>query len=169
MLHSGKANTSVYIGLGSNLDDPVNQIRTALAELARIPHTRLIRQSALYQSKPIGPKDQDDYINCVAKLSTQLPPINLLDQLQNVENIHGRERTGRQWGPRTLDLDLLLYAKQCISEPRLTVPHYGLKERMFVLLPLSEIAPTLKLPDNSLVSQLVTNLASNQSHEIHKL
>lgn len=170
MPYSKETKTGVYIGLGSNLEDPLSQVGTALLELAEIPQTQLVHQSSLYKSKPMGPKNQDDYINCVVELSTQLPPISLLNQLQKIENEHGRVRNQQQWGSRTLDLDILLYAQQTISNLRLTVPHYGIKERMFVLLPLSEIAPTLKLPDNTLVSQLVASLVSRQSsHEIYKL
>jgi len=161
---------TVYIGLGSNLENPIQQVKTALIALNKIPKTTLTNHSSLYQTKPMGPKKQSDYINSVAELSTELSALILLEQLQRIENCQGRVRKSEQWGPRTLDLDLLLFANQVISSPRLTVPHYGMKERLFVLLPLIEIAPTLKLPDNSLLSHLVKNLAtSHSSQEILKL
>ncbi len=170
MSRSSQTNVTVYIGLGSNLENPINQVQSALIALAKISGTQLIKHSSLYKSSPMGPQDQDDYINAVAEISTKLSPVDLLEQLQKIEDTHGRQREQEQWGPRTLDLDLLLYGKEFISTPRLTVPHYGIKTRMFVLLPLSEIAPTLKLPDNSSVSKLMTQLASQASpHRIYKL
>ena len=170
MPRSSSPEVTVYVGLGSNLENPIQQVQTALLALDNIPKTKLIDQSSLYKTKPMGPKDQPDYINSVAKLSTKLSALILLDQFQRIENSQGRVRKSEQWGPRTLDLDLLLYANQVISTSRLTVPHYAMKERLFVLLPLIEIAPTLKLPDNSLISNLVKNLATNQStQEIQKL
>ncbi|MCF6193518.1 MAG: 2-amino-4-hydroxy-6-hydroxymethyldihydropteridine diphosphokinase [Kangiellaceae bacterium] len=170
MLDSTNPEITVYVGLGSNLENPIQQVQTALLALGKIPKTKLISHSSLYQSKPMGPADQGDYINSVAELSTSLSSLTLLDELQDIENTQGRVRKSEQWSARTLDLDLLLYANQIISTPRLIVPHYGMKDRLFVLLPLIEIAPTLRLPDNSQLSNLVNNLTTSQSsQEIHKL
>lgn len=134
-----------YVGLGSNLERPEEQLLLALEELARLPATRLLAASGLYRNPPMGSVPQPDYVNAVAALETCLPPLELLDALQGIEQVHGRVRIER-WGPRTLDLDLLLYADRIIDEPRLQVPHPGLHERPFVLYPLAEIAPGLTIP-----------------------
>lgn len=156
----------VYIGLGSNLSDPVYQVRTALVALAQIPETELIDASSLYRSAPMGPQDQSDYINAVAKLSTSLAPLALLDQLQAIEQVHGRERKDERWGPRTLDLDLLLYGDQMVDVPRLQVPHYGIAERSFVLLPLQElVGDEFAIPKRGKVSDLIAELESPQACE----
>lgn len=134
-----------YVALGSNLDGPVRQVRSALAELDGLEDARLLAHSPLYRSPPLGPGGQPDYVNAVALLETTLDPHQLLDQLQAIEQRHGRER-GVRWGPRTLDLDLLLYGAQRIASPRLHVPHPELGKRAFVLVPLHDIAPDLQLP-----------------------
>ena len=144
-----------YIGLGSNLESPIQQVSDALIELNQIPQTRLLRQSQLYRSDPVGPSGQPDYINAVALLETALEPIELLDALQSIENAHQRRRI-QHWGPRTLDLDLLLYADQQIDHERLQVPHPYMAEREFVLYPLAEIAPQIRLPDGTPLQQLLT-------------
>ena len=133
-----------YIGVGSNLEAPIEQVRAALQELATLPLSELVAASSLYASRPVGPQDQPDFINAVAALETRLSPLALLDQLQALEQQHRRRRQ-RHWGPRTLDLDLLLYANAAIDTPRLRVPHPQMTARAFVLLPLSEIAPSLIL------------------------
>ena len=143
-----------YIGLGSNLDDPVRQIRAALTALAGIPASRLVASSALYQNPPMGPQQQPEFVNAVAGVLTCLPPEALLAAMQAIERAQGRRRDGPRWGPRTLDLDLLLYGDRRMQSPSLTVPHPGLAERPFVLVPLLELAPALRLPDGTLVSQL---------------
>ena len=137
---------TVYIGLGSNLDEPIDQVRRALGELGQLPESRLLARSSLYRSRPMGPMGQPDYVNAVAALATTLAPLDLLDELQGIEVRHGRVRAGERWGPRSLDLDLLLYGDQVIDNDRLTVPHYGLRQRAFVLQPLREIAPDVRLP-----------------------
>ena len=136
----GAPSPLAYIGLGSNLESPIEQVREALTELARLPLSRLVAASSLYASRPVGPQDQPDFINAVAALETRLSPLALLDQLQALEQQHRRRRQ-RHWGPRTLDLDLLLYANDHINSPRLRVPHPQMTARAFVLLPLAEIAP----------------------------
>ena len=134
------------IGLGSNLQQPLNQVQQAVTELAEIPRTRLLKVSSLYRSLPMGPTDQPDYINAVAELETELEPHALLDALQIIEQQHGRVREGERWGPRTLDLDILLYSDAVIADERLQVPHPGIAERAFVLYPLAEILPEIAIP-----------------------
>lgn len=134
-----------WIGLGSNLEAPETQVLRAIEELARLPETRLSRRSGLYRNPPMGPVPQPDFVNAVVALETRLAPFALLDALQAIEQVHGRVRAER-WGPRTLDLDVLLYGGRVIDEARLRVPHPGLHERAFVLYPLAEIAPDLIIP-----------------------
>ena len=135
----------VYIGLGSNLEHPQNQIKRALRELNDLSVSKLLQHSSLYASKPLGPADQPDYVNAVAKISTQLQPLKLLDALQALEQAHRRVRL-QHWGPRTLDLDILLIDEQIIDHERLQVPHPFMHQRSFVLQPLAEISPDLVLP-----------------------
>ena len=155
----------VYIGIGSNLDDPVAQVRQALIELSRLPLTQYIAASRLYRSRPVGPQDQPDFINAVALLQTQLSPLALLDQLQALEQRHRRVRR-QHWGPRTLDLDLLLYGSEKVQLPRLRVPHPELQVRAFVVLPLAELAPQLTLPDGAKVTTLAATLADADALEV---
>ncbi|WP_177410193.1 2-amino-4-hydroxy-6-hydroxymethyldihydropteridine diphosphokinase [Pseudomonas sp. LFM046] len=145
----------VYIGLGSNLAEPVAQLRGALAALGELPQTRLAAVSSLYASDPLGPPDQPRYVNAVAALDTQLAPLQLLDALQAIELAQGRVRKDERWGPRTLDLDILLFGQHRIDEPRLQVPHYHMHARAFVLYPLAEIASDLQLPDGRLLQVLL--------------
>jgi 2-amino-4-hydroxy-6-hydroxymethyldihydropteridine diphosphokinase len=134
-----------YIGLGSNLELPQQQVRTAIEDIRAVTKTTLVAQSSLYRSPPMGPQDQPDYINAVVGVETDLTPHELLDALQQIEQKHGRIRK-RHWGERTLDLDILLYADKVIEDERLTVPHPGIAERAFVVYPLAEIAPDLQIP-----------------------
>jgi 2-amino-4-hydroxy-6-hydroxymethyldihydropteridine diphosphokinase len=133
------------IGLGANLNDPAAQVEYALAELDRLPGTRLIARSSLYASAPVGYVDQPDFINAVAQVDTTLAPRALLAALLDIEHRHGRERSFRN-APRTLDLDLLLYGDAHFHEEGLTLPHPRMHERGFVLLPLLEIAPDTVIP-----------------------
>ena len=149
-----KAQLRAWIGLGSNLEDPLAQVSTALQELKQLPDTTLAARSSLYRSDPVGPPGQPDYITAVAALDTRLEPEALLDALQAIEQMHQRVRK-IHWGPRTLDLDLLLYGDQVISTPRLTVPHAYMAERNFVLWPLAELAPELILPDGRPLNTLL--------------
>jgi 2-amino-4-hydroxy-6-hydroxymethyldihydropteridine diphosphokinase len=148
-----------YIGLGSNQDHPVRQVRKAIEELAGLPSTRLLTSSPLYKSAPLGPADQPDYINAVTALETGLTPSALLNALQALEGRHGRVRGGVRWGPRNLDLDLLLYGNAIIDAPDLQVPHPGLPERGFVLYPLADIAPDFDVPGHGPVKQLLARCA----------
>lgn len=137
----------VFVGLGSNLDDPQAQVRSALQALGRLPETRLERASALYRNPPMGPPDQPDYVNAVACLATGLTPLECLAGLQAIERRHGRSRGGgERWGPRRIDLDLLLWGQQQLALEGLSVPHPGLPQRAFVLYPLAEIEPGLHIP-----------------------
>ena len=134
-----------FIGLGSNLESPIDQIYRAFEELDELPVTQLKAKSSLYRSPPLGPQDQPWYVNAVAELETRLAPLSLLDELQRIETGHAR-RTTRRWGPRTLDLDILLYEQLRVDTARLTIPHVGLAKRTFVLLPLLDLAPDLDVP-----------------------
>jgi 2-amino-4-hydroxy-6-hydroxymethyldihydropteridine diphosphokinase len=135
--------TIAYVGLGSNLEDPVKQVREALRELDRLPHTRVVKQSSLYRSAPVGHAAQPDFINAVARLETGLPAERLLAELQNLEARHGRSRSFPN-APRTLDLDVLLFGELEIDAPGLQIPHPRMHERAFVLRPLIEISPELQ-------------------------
>lgn len=143
------------IGLGSNLQDPAAQLQAAVDALARLPHSVISAGSALYHSAAVGPGAQPDYLNAVVMLETALAPEPLLDALQAIEQAQGRQRQVR-WGPRTLDLDILLYGEQQISLPRLQVPHPAMAQRHFVLYPLADICdPGLTLPGGETLAQLL--------------
>lgn len=152
---------TAYIAIGSNLADPVVQANNAIKALRHHPHIKLIACSSLYSSTPMGPQDQPDYINAVAEIQTELSPLELLDNTQAIEQQQGRVRKDERWGPRSLDLDILLYGDQVIDNERLTVPHYGMKVREFVLYPLYEIAPNLSLPDGIELKSLLNSIDRN--------
>ncbi|MBV6824290.1 2-amino-4-hydroxy-6-hydroxymethyldihydropteridine diphosphokinase [Pseudomonas sp. PD9R] len=144
----------IYIGMGSNLAAPAEQLRSAVGALARLPQSELVGVSAFYQSDSLLP-GQPRYTNAVAAIDSTLPPLELLDALQAIENEQGRERLER-WGPRTLDLDIVLFGDRLIDEPRLKVPHYHMQERAFVLYPLAELAPAdLRLADGRSLAELL--------------
>lgn len=149
----------VFIGLGSNLDKPLQQITTALAEIAELPDTRLLAHSRLYRSHAVGPI-QPDYINAVALLETRLDPLTLLDKLQHLEQQHHRLRK-EHWGPRTLDLDILLVGNELIDHERLKVPHPYLTQRSFVLHPLADIVPQLVLPSGIALHELLKQIPAD--------
>lgn len=149
-----------YVGVGSNVGDPVAQVRAAYAALGRLPSTRLVSTSHLYRTRPYGPVAQDDFVNAVAGLLTQLPPAELLGGLRRIEADQGRVRAER-WGPRTLDLDLLVYGSQRIDTDELKVPHPGIAERGFVLRPLADVAPRLEVPALGSVAELLARLPSD--------
>lgn len=153
-----------FIGLGANLNDPVQQIRLALAALAAIPDTRLQQVSSLYGSKPLGPQDQPDYVNAVAVVETTLTPLALLDQLQRIEQELGRVKL-RHWGERCIDLDLLLFDDLTMTSERLTIPHKELQNRSFVVYPLQEIDPALILPDGTPIATVVPGFGG----ELHRI
>mgnify|MGYP006101400725 CR=1 FL=1 len=145
---------NAYIGLGSNLDNPKDHIKRAIEDLQQLPQSQLQLTSKLYLSKPLGPQDQDNFINAVVMLTTSLEPLDLLDQLQTIEQSHQRVRS-RHWGPRTLDLDLLLFGNQKILNSRLTVPHAEINKRDFVIGPLYELCPELVLPNGTKIQDLL--------------
>ena len=147
-----------YIGLGSNLSDPLTQVSTALQELGAMEDTNLLAASSLYSSKPMGPSDQPDYVNAVAKLSTSLTPEHLLSELQKIEQTHRRQRKDQRWGPRTLDLDIILYSDTQMDTKSLQIPHYGVAEREFVLIPLQELQADLIIPGKGSVEDLIKQL-----------
>lgn len=144
-----------YVALGSNLNDPRRQVERAMVALDALPESALRRCSRLYVTPPMGPGDQPDYVNAVACLDTHLSPFEMLDALQAIEQQQGRVRGGERWGPRTLDLDLLLHGDCRMASPRLTLPHPGMHERDFVLYPLAEIAPGLTIPGLGALDALV--------------
>jgi 2-amino-4-hydroxy-6-hydroxymethyldihydropteridine diphosphokinase len=158
----------VYIGLGSNLDDPPRQIRRAVQALRQLPRTHYLGDSGLFLSRPMpmpGKQQreherQPDYCNAVARLRTALEPLELLDHLQRIEYEQGRVR-GERWGARCIDLDILLYADQCIEHERLQVPHPGLHLREFVLYPLQRLDPTLQIPGRGMLQELLRQCAPN--------
>ena len=144
-----------YIGLGSNLDDPPRQVARAFDALARLPDSRLVLRSRLYRSKPLGAIAQPDFVNAAAGVLTQLPHRALLAALKAEEGRLGRKQPVERWGPRRIDLDLLVYGTVRATEPDLTVPHPGLAARAFVLAPLADIAPDLRVPELGLVRDLL--------------
>lgn len=141
----------VYVGIGSNLHDPLQQVLTGIQALSAHPHLRHVQASPIYQSKPVGPQNQPDFINGVIYFQTRLGPHDVLDVLQHLEQAHGRVRK-RHWGERTLDLDLLIYGTSEIHTPRLTVPHPLMQERGFVMYPLADLVPQLIL-NNGITAQ----------------
>lgn len=152
---------TVYIALGSNLNQPKTQLNVALKALDALPNSQVNAVSSFYQSKPLGPQDQPDYVNAVACLHTELDPLTLLDALQQIEKEQGRVRL-RRWGERTLDLDILLYEDLQLHSERLTLPHYDMKNREFVIVPLHEIAENLRLPSGEMVADLVRQFSDHQ-------
>jgi 2-amino-4-hydroxy-6-hydroxymethyldihydropteridine diphosphokinase len=144
----------VYIGLGSNLDDPQSQLKKAIIAMEMVPSTSVAITSSFYRSKPVGPQDQPDYVNAVVELDTELSASVLLDYLQAIEYEQGRERKVK-WGARTLDLDILLFGDEIINDDRLQIPHVEMQNRGFVLLPLNEIFSDCIIPGVGSVSSLL--------------
>lgn len=161
MIKPDAALITAYIGLGSNLANPVEQIKSARVAITQIDDVQELAFSSLYHSSPMGPQDQPDYINAVMCVATDLPPIDLLRCLQRIENEQGRIRKNQRWGARTLDLDVLLYDDQVIELPDLIVPHTGLTERAFVLYPLYEIAPNTRVPGKGKIADLLVQCPMN--------
>ena len=143
-----------YVALGSNLAEPQGQIERAYTQLAGIRNTRLVCRSRLYASRPMGPQDQPEFVNAAAGLLTRLSATGLLSELQAIEVAMGRAPPPVRWGPRVIDLDLLLYGQLMSRDPGLTLPHPGIHERNFVLYPLADIAPTLLVPGHASVAEL---------------
>lgn len=151
-----------YVALGSNLDEPRAQVERALGELGTLPESLLIARSSLYRTRPFGPVEQPDFVNAVAGILTRLEPAALLAELKALEQRLGREKPVVRWGPRRIDLDLLVHGSARIDEPGLTVPHPGIPERAFVLAPLAEIAPDLDVPGIGKVASLLARLPASE-------
>jgi 2-amino-4-hydroxy-6-hydroxymethyldihydropteridine diphosphokinase len=156
----------VYVGLGSNLEDPVAQVLEAVEELEMIPDSILVSRSSLYRGKPMGPADQPDYVNAVVAMDTLLSAENFLQELIRIEDLQGRTRDGEKWGPRIIDLDLLMYGKQKINKPDLIVPHPGMHERDFVIIPLSELVGDVNVPGQGRLTALINKC---ENHSLRKL
>lgn len=150
-----------YVALGSNLSEPRRQIETALQRLAAIPETRLVATSRLYRAIPMGPQDQPEFVNAAAGLLTRLDPRALLGHLQDIERAMGRTPPAVRWGPRIIDLDLLLYGSLQLNAPGLQLPHPGVHERNFVLYPLADFAPALQVPNYGSVAELARRLGAD--------
>ena len=149
---------SAYVGLGSNLDEPAEQVRRAFAALDQIPETRLVRASSLYGSRPMGPVSQPDFVNAVAGLLTRLEAADLFAHLRALEQQLGRAPPRERWGPRRIDLDLLLFGQLRIDTPALQLPHPGIVDRNFVLYPLAEVAPELPVPGCGCIAELLARV-----------
>ena len=147
-----------FVGIGSNLNNPQAQVRSAIKAIANSEDLFLERTSSLYSSPPMGPPDQPNYVNAVVRVKTSLGSMALLESLQGIEREHGRVRGGMRWGPRILDLDILLFGTQSTTTEKLQIPHPGMAERPFVVIPLAEIAPDLFLPNGVCVNDLATEM-----------
>ena len=154
-----------YIALGSNLENPMRQLQNAAAAISMLRLSRLDAGSSVYASKPMGPQDQPNYLNAVVKIQTQLSPQELLLELQAIECNQRRKRSVR-WGPRTIDLDILLLGAHRLNGPTLTLPHPGMTQRDFVLVPLQEIQPNLTLPSGESLIDLIGQLESSDLQKI---
>ncbi|WP_144817681.1 2-amino-4-hydroxy-6-hydroxymethyldihydropteridine diphosphokinase [Enterobacter sp. DE0047] len=152
--------TRVYIALGSNLASPLSQVTAAIEALGAIPNSQIVAVSGFYRTPPLGPQDQPDYLNAAVALETSLAPEALLDHTQRIELDQGRVRKAERWGPRTLDLDIMLFGDETIATPRLAVPHYDMKNRGFMLWPLFEIAPELHFPDGETLASVLARLGA---------
>lgn len=158
---------TAYIGLGSNLNNPVQQISQACIEISALPNCTVTARSSLYQSQAIGVANQPDYVNAALALQTTLSAAVLLNLLQQIENQHQRDRSGPKWGARTLDLDLLLFGQQVSNTAQLQLPHPEITRRNFVLLPLLEIAPDLVLPNGQALKNYLPSCPPNPLHKIN--
>lgn len=147
MIPSNSSAQRVYLALGSNLADPKQQIEQAISALRQLPDSQLVGCSSFYRTPPLGVADQADYLNAVVALTSQLAPLTLLAATQQIEQQQGRIRSSQRWGPRTLDIDILLFGQLQLQSPQLTIPHYDMYNRLFMLYPLYEIAPALVLPN----------------------
>ncbi|WP_405422711.1 2-amino-4-hydroxy-6-hydroxymethyldihydropteridine diphosphokinase [Pantoea stewartii] len=150
--------TRVYLALGSNLADPLHQIDAALSALDALTGVQRIATSSFYRTPPYGPPDQPYYLNAAVALETTLSAEALLDETQRIEREHGRVRKAERWGPRTLDIDIMLFGSEQIHSERLIVPHYDMLNRAFMLVPLLEIAPALRLPDGRPLQPIMATL-----------
>lgn len=154
--------TLAYIAIGSNLASPLEQVNAAVQALSEIPQSRLVAVSAFYRTPPLGPQDQPDYLNAAVVLETSLDAETLLDNTQRIELTQGRQRKAERWGPRTLDLDIMLFGDDVINTERLTVPHYDMKNRGFMLWPLFEVAPQLTFPTGESLQAILQQLNADK-------
>lgn len=156
--------TVAYIGLGGNQGDRIANLEKAVGELAALPGVVLRRRAPVYETAPVGYTDQDWFLNTVVEVETTLPARELLNRMLEIERRLGRERgeRGERWGPRVIDLDLLLFGTDTIAEPGLSVPHPRLAERAFAVVPLADLSPELDLPDGGKASVLARRLAREQ-------
>ncbi len=159
---------SAWVGLGSNLGNSESILRRAVSQLAMLHGTQMRAVSPLYRTEPWGEPDQPCFLNAVAKLATDLTPRELLSALLAIEHRLGRVRDGKRWGPRTLDLDLLVYGHHCIDQPDLVVPHPRLHERAFVLVPLDDLSPELEVPGLGRVAELLAALDTSQRSGVQR-
>ena len=150
--------TLAYIAIGSNLASPLEQVNAAVQALGEIPQSKIVAVSSFYRTPPLGPQDQPDYLNAAVVLETALNAETLLDNTQRIELQQGRVRKAERWGPRTLDLDIMLFGHETINTERLTVPHYDMKNRGFMLWPLFEVAPDLIFPDGTPLKSILDSL-----------
>ena len=154
--------TIAYLGIGSNLGPRKKQLKRAIEEIASLPRTEVLNLSSIYETEPVGVKDQPWFLNLVAAIQTTLPPEELLIELQGIESRLGREK-GRRWGPRPIDLDILLYDYVILNSPGLVIPHPRMHQRLFVLLPLAELVPQLTHPVlGKRIGQLAEGLSPQQ-------
>ena len=154
--------TLAYIALGSNLASPLEQVNAAVQAIGEIPESAIVAVSSFYRTPPLGPQDQPDYLNAAVALKTALAPDVLLSHTQRIELQQGRVRKAERWGPRTLDLDIMLFGQEIIHTDTLTVPHYDMHNRGFMLWPLYEIAPSLLFPDGITLQQRLDALAAEK-------
>jgi 2-amino-4-hydroxy-6-hydroxymethyldihydropteridine diphosphokinase len=159
---------SAYVGVGSNLDEPALQVRHALQALSQLPQTRLVRHSSLYGSRPWGLAEQPDFVNAVAGLLTQLPVGTFFQSLRALEVELGRAPSSVRWGPRRIDLDLLLFDQMRLQTPELTLPHPGVVSRSFVLYPLYEVAPELRVPGGMRIGELLERVDASSLWRLDK-
>jgi len=152
---------TAFVGMGSNLNSPLLQLQRAVDAMAELPDVTLQAVSRCYQSLPMGLSEQPDYVNAVAQVNVNLSCRGLLKALQQIELNQGRERKNQRWGPRTLDLDILLYGDHIINQSDLVVPHYGMKKREFVIWPLADVAPELRLPCGTTLQSLLAAVPAN--------
>ena len=166
-----------YIGLGANLDKPQQQLESALEQLKQIPEIIVQNCSSFYCSAPVGPKDQNDFINAAVKVDTSLSPLELLRQCQAIENLHGRVRKAERWGPRILDLDILLYRPLHADQPssrqwlsldsaELVLPHPEIHHRAFVVIPLLELTPNLAIETGNPLKNSLKELSSQRLQKL---
>jgi 2-amino-4-hydroxy-6-hydroxymethyldihydropteridine diphosphokinase len=153
-----------FIGVGSNLNHPISQVQQAITALKNLAQTQFIQASSLYSSKPLDDSQQPDYINAVIEIKTSLDAMSLLRHLQNIEKHQGRVRDGERWGPRVIDLDILLYGNENVQMPELIIPHVGMKEREFVIIPLHEIAADLIFPSGESLKAIAAQIVDKNRH-----